>query len=95
MERSEFDKIMPGADVERLKQLTNVEFLEQLMTFSIYGGLVAQAVVIEAIRSHCEHVTSGETDPDDNGLISKEAWVGCCKDLLLRIEDKYGKRQEG
>ena len=75
--------------------MTNMEFMEQLMTFSPYGGLV-QAVVIEAISSYCEHVTSGEIDfGDDNGLINKEAWVGCCKDILQRIEDKYGPRPQG
>lgn len=75
------------------KNMSNVEFVESIMTYSNFGGL-AQVFVIEAIRSYADNVLADKTEWPPHSLITKEVWQGIAQELLLKAASKYGKGAE-
>ncbi|MXN30139.1 MULTISPECIES: hypothetical protein [Delftia] len=72
------------------QQLTNVEFITELMEFSRYGPMV-QAFVV-----HCLHTTAREIaehpDPEKFGsaLFDGQLWQDIAKDVLRQMDERYG-----
>jgi hypothetical protein len=76
---------------ERLKLLTNEEFMSELMNFSPFGGVV-QAFVVEAMAYYCEEVINQEGVVEDpKALISISTWRAVAKDVLGKINAKYDR----
>jgi hypothetical protein len=72
-----------------MQRLTNLEFIEKLMSFSPYGAMV-QVFVIEALRSYSAEVVAKPPPKDDPGaFFSMEAWYGIAKDVKRQIDEKY------
>jgi len=72
------------------KQLTNVEFVTELMEYSRYGPMV-QAFVI-----HCIHTKAREIaefpNPEwfDSGFMCGQFWQDIAKDVVRQMDGKYG-----
>ena len=85
--------------MENIKDMTNGEFMEHLMTgYSNYGAMV-QMVVLDCLQrgldhyiSHKDELLAEDAKLREQGkisLINHEAWVGCCEETKQRINDKY------
>ena len=81
-----------------IKDMTNDEFMVQLMTFSKYGAL-SQMVVLDCLQKgldnyieNKEAILEQATKDREAGKISfvnMEAWIACCEETKQRIDDKY------
>lgn len=74
------------------KNMTNVEFVSDLMEFGPLAPIV-QAVVIEALRNYTGKVAFDEAKivkAMANNIINGEAWVGACREIAAAIKEKYG-----
>jgi len=69
--------------------LTNTEFVAELMQFSPYGALV-QVFIIDAIHKHAKAVSRAAPSEVDRPLICGEAWVGVAKDIKAKLDARYG-----
>ena len=80
------------------KDMTNDEFMVQLMTFSKYGAL-SQMVVLDCLQKGLDNYIENkeailEQAAKDRkagkiSFVNMEAWVSCCEDTKQRINDKY------
>ena len=68
-----------------MKQLTNTEFITELMDFSANGPLM-HAFVLEGLRIYAQHVTDHPEQLPENGFISRAAWVRCADEVLEKLE---------
>lgn len=73
------------------KQLTNEEFIVELLNFSPYGGL-AQAFIVEAIRHYSQIVAETPIPTDNGGFINPVAWHGIAVDIKERMEKQYSSQ---
>lgn len=72
-----------------LAEMSNDEFVYQLMLFSKFGGL-SGVFVIEAIRAYSESVVEKGRPPyDGNALISPDMWFDIAVDTQRRVKEKY------
>ncbi len=82
-----------------IKEMTNDEFVNHLMTgYNPYGFLV-QSVIIECLGIGLDHYISQKEEilkqyntPREDGkisLINMKAWVECCEETKRRIDEKY------
>lgn len=69
---------------------TNVEFVTNLMEYSPHGAL-AQAFIVQAIRSYAEAVAKTTPVDDGKSFINPEAWHGVAVDIIARM-DKFYRR---
>jgi hypothetical protein len=77
------------SEQRHLKSMTNQEFMDHLMSFSPYGGLV-QPFVIEALRSYCKACIEEPVVPDEpNAVIPASSWRGVAADVLRQLDLKY------
>ena len=72
------------------KQQSNIEFINELMDQSKYGGLV-QAFVLEALGSYSRQMIEYE-GWGERGIISFKTWQEIAKEIASKIEAKYGKQ---
>lgn len=75
------------------KNMTNIQFMESLMTYSNYGALV-QVFVIEAIRNYSESVIADTSVWPDNALVAQATWKGIAQEIMVKSNSKYGKGTE-
>ena len=68
---------------------TNEEFVNGLMSYSVYGHLT-QVFIIEAIRYYSEKVSS-TTEPEDDprAILSPVVWHRIAVDLNKQLEENY------
>ena len=90
--------------MKNIQDMTNDEFISELMTgYSRYGALV-QMVVIDCLQRGLDHyidakeqILEQHNKSREDGrisLVNMEAWVACCEDTKQRIEDKYNPTKE-
>lgn len=74
----------------KIQDMSNVDFVHHLMSFSNYGAL-SQVFVIEAIRYYAEAVAKQKKPEkeDPESIISPIAWHGVAVEILERMENKY------
>ena len=82
-----------------IKDMTNGEFMEHLVTGYNKHGALVQMVVIDCLQrgldhyiSHKEEILAEQDEWREQGrisLINMEAWVACCEETQQRINDKY------
>ena len=85
--------------MDNIKDMTNGEFMEHLMTGYNKHGALVQMVVLDCLQRGLSHYIERKDEiledwnkPREDGRISlmnMEAWVSCCEDTKQRIEDKY------
>jgi hypothetical protein len=68
-----------------MKQKTNTQLVNSLMTYSRQGVLM-QAFIIEAIAKYAESVL--KTPLPDNGFINPHAWTACANEALDTINNR-------
>ncbi|KGS74765.1 hypothetical protein X976_1955 [Burkholderia pseudomallei MSHR7500] len=71
--------------------MTNLECINEIMTFSRYGAL-AQAFVMDALSQHAERVAT--TPPDQlqvNPMISARAWHGVALEIHTKFEAHFSR----
>jgi hypothetical protein len=74
--------------------LTNTEFVTELMEFSRFGAL-SQMFIIDAIQRHADSVAAADPEALANPFVNEHAWIGVAKEIKERVEAKYGPiRQE-
>ena len=76
------------------KNLTNVEFVTEMMEFSRYGSL-SQVFIIQAIHEFANKVDEKgdamikeEKESSKRLFISMEAWVGIGREIKEKIENR-------
>lgn len=70
----------------RLKRMTNVQFIKELMEYSRHGAM-SQVFILEAVRKEAEKFAA--LDPEilqkewggDSALISAYSWVAVAKEI--------------
>lgn len=68
---------------------TNEEFVNGLMSYSVYGPLT-QVFIIEAIRYYSEKVSSTpEPEDDPKSILSPVVWHRIAVDLNRQLEENY------
>lgn len=69
---------------------TNVEFVEDMMTFSSCGALI-QLYVLEALRIYSEQVLDDVrfTSDDGTSMINNLAWRRCAQEVKDKIDARY------
>ncbi|WP_428840874.1 hypothetical protein [Comamonas kerstersii] len=75
---------------QAVQQMTNVEFVADIMEFSRYGAL-AQAFVIEALQRHAERIAAANPKAMDSPGLSGSAWVGVAREIRTKLVIKYGE----
>lgn len=68
-----------------MKPKTNIEFLNDAMTFSRFGPL-AQVFVMQAVEKYANAVIQAGPEAVDSPMISGEAWVGVAAELKEKFE---------
>ena len=81
-----------------IKDMTNDEFMVQLMTFSKYGAL-SQMVVLDCLQKGLDNYIENkeaileqaakDREAGKISFVNMEAWVACCEETQQRINDKY------
>lgn len=61
----------------------NIEFLDDLMSYSKHGALI-QAFVLEGLRVYAEQVAHAPPWKEET-LISQAAWKGCALEVLGKL----------
>lgn len=77
-----------------MKRMTNIEVVEDIMSFSKFGAL-SQIFVMDAIMK-CAEMTS-KVDPatmPEHGLINNHAWVGVAKEILGKLQRQTDSVQQ-
>ena len=79
-------------------EMTNVDFVVDVMSYSNYGGLV-QSFIMQGIEAYCNQVIDAEEEllQNDKDLkeqgkmpfIAIDAWVGCAKELKEKLIKRY------
>lgn len=69
----------------------NLQIVREIMTYSEHGALI-QAFVIEALSSYSEMILNANM-PED-GIVSPEAWKGCAKEVLEKLDNFYGRKND-
>ena len=82
-----------------IKNMTNGEFMEHLMTGYNKHGALVQMVVLDCLqRGLNEYIENEDMILEEEqarredgriSLVNMEAWLSCCKETLNRIEEKY------
>ena len=82
-----------------IKEMTNGEFMEHLMTGYNKHGALVQMVILDCLERGLDHYISHKDEllaEDERlreegkiSLINHEAWVSCCEETQQRINDKY------
>ena len=75
------------------KNMSNVEFVESIMTYSNFGSLT-QVFIIEAIRNYSDSVIADTSVWPDASLISQASWKGIAEEIRLKTNSRYGKGAE-
>lgn len=68
---------------------SNRDLVDDLMTFSVYGGL-AEVFIMEAIHDYAKRVAEAQS-PSLNPLIVRHAWQGVAEDILKRMDAFYNR----
>ena len=81
-----------------IKDMTNDEFMVQLMTFSKYGAL-SQMVILDCLQKGLDRYLESKDEILEQAakdreagkisFVNMEAWIGCCEETQQRINDKY------
>ncbi len=85
--------------MDNIKDMTNDEFVNHLMTgYSKHGALV-QMVVLDCLQRGLSHYIEAKDEileehnkSREDGrisLINMEAWGECCEETMERIQEKY------
>ena len=74
------------------KDLTNIEFMTNVMDFSKQGALM-QVYILEAISNYSKHFAHKTEEEIEHmkktwGFIDPEAWQRCAKEYLEKYELK-------
>lgn len=78
-----------------MKQMTNVEFVQELMTFSRRGAL-AQLFVISAIEKYADAIlASREEDWGANQMIDYGAWRDVAAEIKAKFRAYTGETENG
>ena len=82
-----------------IKEMTNGEFMEHLVTGYNKHGALVQMVILDCLQrgldhyiSHKEQILEDAQKSREDGrisLINMEAWVECCEETQERINEKY------
>jgi hypothetical protein len=82
-----------------IKEMTNGEFMEHLMTGYNKHGALVQMVILDCLqRGLNEYIENEDMILEEEqarredgriSLVNMEAWLSCCKETLNRIEEKY------
>jgi len=75
---------------QAVQQMTNVEFVADIMEFSRYGAL-AQAFVIDALQRHAERIAAANPKDLDSPGLCGNAWVGVAREIRTKLAIKYGE----
>lgn len=73
------------------KRKTNVQLVQEIMTYSSYGVL-AQLFVIDALTKMSEAVA--KADPDKitrESFVNGRAWTGVAKEIKMKLDENYGR----
>lgn len=79
-------------EIARIRALTNVDYVTEIMEFSRFGAL-SQAFVIEAITRYAKAVAVASPEDLDSHGLSGAAWVGVSKEINAKLTLKYGTRE--
>ena len=81
-----------------IKDMTNDEFMVQLMTFSKYGAL-SQMVVLDCLQKGLDNYIENkeaileqaakDREAGKISFVNMESWIACCEETQQRINDKY------
>ena len=85
--------------MNKINEMTNAEFMQELMEgYSKYGAM-AQMVVMDCVQrgindyiDNKEQILETYNKNKKDGKVSfvnMEAWVGCCEELNQRLKEKY------
>ena len=85
--------------MDNIKDMTNGEFMEHLMTGYNKHGALVQMVVLDCLQRGLSHYIERKDEiledwnkPREDGRISlmnMEAWVSCCEETMQRLQEKY------
>ena len=68
------------------RRKTNVEFVVELMEYSVHGALT-QAFVLEALGRYARTVASRTPQELDRPLVSGHAWHGCAVEVQQKLAE--------
>ncbi len=76
-------------------QMTNVEFVTDMMDFSNYGAL-AQMFIIDALTKWSGKVAETPIEVlreqfGENSFINPDAWHGVAKEIKAKLDAQYGR----
>ena len=84
--------------MKEIKDMTNDEFMVQLMTFSKYGAL-SQMVVLDCLQKGLDNYIENkdsileqaakDREAGKISFVNMEAWIACCEETQQRINEKY------
>ena len=72
----------------RIENMTNEDFVADLMAFSDHGPLM-QLLIIDLLAKGAKRVAEAPV-VDDHGMIDMHAWKSCAAELQTRLNEKYG-----
>jgi len=73
--------------MKKVKQPTNAQLINALMSYSTQGVLM-QAFVIEAIHAYAKQTKVSPPWSTDNTFISEAAWRACADEALEAINNR-------
>ncbi|QFZ81868.1 hypothetical protein GFK26_03325 [Variovorax paradoxus] len=73
---------------------TNVEFVTELMEFSVHGALI-QAFVMQALEQYARCVAAMDPEALDTPMVSGRAWHGCAVEVRNKLARRLGRNEAG
>jgi hypothetical protein len=80
--------------ISTTQKLTNDEFINELMTYSVHGPMM-QVFVIEAVRSYSALVSSTPVpEADPASIINPKMWHAIACDVSKAFKENYETHQQ-
>jgi len=69
--------------------LSNTEIVEKIMS---YGNPMKQLVIMTALEKYPQMCIAAGASKFESGLLSGEAWIHACREILKELEEYRGQK---